>query len=82
MHDTVSSAQHVALQDPAVPKRAGAILAALILAAVVCKLNIAAGPVALPAIGEVSGSSQALLNLVSIGAPFGLAMSVLYFESA
>ncbi|MHC9046842.1 MFS transporter [Microbacterium saperdae] len=79
MHDTVSSARHVALQESAVPKRAGAILTALVLAAVVCKLNIAAGPVALPAIGEVFGSSQALLNLVSIGAPFGLAMSVLYF---
>lgn len=79
MPDTVSSGSHVALQEQAAPRGAGPILAALILAAVVCKLNIAAGPVALPAIGEVFGSSQAMLNLVSIGAPFGLAMSVLYF---
>lgn len=79
MHDTVTSTQNISPQEQPAPKRAGAILAALILAAVVCKLNIAAGPVALPAIGEVFGSSQAMLNLVSIGAPFGLAMSVLYF---
>lgn len=61
------------------PARAGAILSVLVLAAVVCKLNIAAGPVALPAIGTAFESSQALLNLVAVGAPLGLAMSVLYF---
>jgi DHA2 family multidrug resistance protein-like MFS transporter len=72
---TASAAVTTATQ----PARAGAILSVLILAAVVCKLNIAAGPVALPAIGTAFESSQALLNLVAVGAPLGLAMSVLYF---
>lgn len=68
-----------AVATPTTPQRAGAILSVLILAAVVCKLNIAAGPVALPAIGAAFESPQALLNLVAVGAPLGLAMSVLYF---
>lgn len=61
------------------PPRAGLVLTALLVAAVVCNINIAAATVALPAIGASFDASQTQLNLVGLGAGLGLAMSVLYF---
>ncbi|KQR92215.1 MAG: MFS transporter [Microbacterium ginsengisoli] len=63
---------------PATPVRAGIVLTALVLAAVVCNINVAAATVALPSIGDAFGASQTALNLVGIGNGLGLAMSVLY----
>ncbi|HEY5976666.1 MAG TPA: MFS transporter [Solirubrobacterales bacterium] len=60
------------------PKRAGLILAALILVAAVANLNLAVANVALPDIGKAFGSSQTTLNLIAVGYSLGLATSVLY----
>ncbi|HZO05025.1 MAG TPA: MFS transporter, partial [Solirubrobacterales bacterium] len=60
------------------PKRAGAILATLILVAAVANLNLAVANVALPDIGQAFDAGQTELNLVAVGYSLGLAASVLY----
>jgi MFS transporter, DHA2 family, multidrug resistance protein len=60
------------------PARAGIVLTALILAAIVANLNLSVANVALPDIGRALDASQTELNLVAIGCTLGLAMSVLY----
>lgn len=60
------------------PKRAGVILAALILVAAVANLNLAVANVALPEIGKDLDASQTALNLIAVGFSLGLAASVLY----
>ncbi len=60
------------------PKRAGLVLAALILVAAVANLNLAVANVALPDIGKAFDASQTTLNLVAVGYSLGLATSVLY----
>ncbi|HKB50980.1 MAG TPA: MFS transporter [Solirubrobacterales bacterium] len=60
------------------PKRAGLVLAALILVAAVANLNLAVANVALPDIGKAFNAGQTSLNLVAIGYSLGLATSVLY----
>lgn len=64
---------------PDVPERAGLVLSALILGALVCNINLAAANVALPDIGDAFNASQTALNIVAVGCSLGLAMSVLYF---
>lgn len=64
--------------SPATPRRAGAALTALILAAVVANLNLSVANVALPDIGKAFDASQTQVNLVATGCTLGLAMSVLY----
>ena len=61
-----------------VPKRAGIVLTALILAAVVANLNLSVANVALPDIGKALDAGQTEINLIAIGCTLGLAMSVLY----
>lgn len=60
------------------PRRAGLVLAALILVAAVANLNLAVANVALPDIGKAFNAGQTTLNLVAIGYSLGLATSVLY----
>lgn len=60
------------------PRRPGLVLAALILGALVCNINLAAANIALPGIGDAFGAGQTSLNLVAVGCSLGLAMSVLY----
>ncbi len=60
------------------PKRAGLVLAALILVAAVANLNLAVANVALPDIGKAFDAGQTTLNLVAVGYSLGLAASVLY----
>jgi DHA2 family multidrug resistance protein-like MFS transporter len=60
------------------PKRAGLVLASLILVAAVANLNLAVANVALPDIGKAFNASQTTLNLVAVGYSLGLATSVLY----
>jgi DHA2 family multidrug resistance protein-like MFS transporter len=60
------------------PKRAAAVLAALIAVAAVANLNLAVANVALPDIGKAFDASQTALNLVAVGYSLGLAASVLY----
>jgi len=60
------------------PKRAGAVLASLILVAAVANLNLAVANVALPDIGKAFDAGQTTLNLVAVGYSLGLAGSVLY----
>ena len=60
------------------PKRAGLVLAALILVAAVANLNLAVANVALPDIGKAFDSGQTTLNLIAVGYSLGLATSVLY----
>jgi len=62
-----------------VPSRAGLVLTALTLGALVCNINLAAANVALPEVGDAFGASQTALNIVAVGTSLGLAMSVLYF---
>ena len=62
-----------------VPKRAGLVLASLILGAFVCNINLSVANVALPDIGKAFDASQTALTLVAVGCTLGLAMSVLYF---
>lgn len=61
-----------------VPQRPRMVLAALVLAALVCNLNLAAANIALPEIGDEFAAGQTGLNLVALGCSLGLAMSVLY----
>src|SRR4051795_3294662 len=60
------------------PRRAGLVLAALILGAAVANLNLAVANVALPSIGKAFDSSQTSLNMIAVGYALGLAASVLY----
>jgi len=60
------------------PKRAGVVLATLIIVAAVANLNLAVANVALPDIGKAFDASQTALNLVAVGYSLGLATSVLY----
>ena len=62
----------------AFPPRAGLVLTALILGAIVANLNLSVANVALPDIGKAFGAGQTQINLVAIGCTLGLAMSVLY----
>ena len=64
--------------SPAVPARAGLVLAALILGAIVANVNLSVANIALPDIGRVFDATQTQVNLVAIGCTLGLAMSVLY----
>ena len=68
----------VASETSTTPKRAGLVLTALILAAIVANLNLSVANVALPDIGKAFATGQTQLNLVAIGCTLGLAMSVLY----
>jgi DHA2 family multidrug resistance protein-like MFS transporter len=61
------------------PRRAGLVLAALILVAAVANLNLAVANVALPSIAQAFDSGQTTLNLIAVGYSLGLAASVLYF---
>lgn len=60
------------------PRRAGIVLTALILGAIVANLNLSVANVALPDIGKSLDASQTELNFIAIGCTLGLAMSVLY----
>ena len=60
------------------PKRAGAVLATLILVAGVANLNLAVANVALPDIGQAFGAGQTMIDLIAVGYSLGLAASVLY----
>ena len=60
------------------PKRAGAVLATLILVAGVANLNLAVANVALPDIGKAFGAGQTMIDLIAVGYSLGLAASVLY----
>lgn len=71
------TAQRVA-RDSSVLRRPRLVLAALVLAALVCNLNLAAANIALPDIGDDFAAGQTGLNLVALGCSLGLAMSVLY----
>ncbi|HVD86423.1 MAG TPA: MFS transporter [Solirubrobacterales bacterium] len=64
--------------ESSAPRRAGLVLAALILVAAVANLNLAVANVALPDIGKAFDASQTTLNLVAVGYSLGLAASVLY----
>ncbi|MGA1147215.1 MAG: MFS transporter, partial [Candidatus Nanopelagicales bacterium] len=67
-----------ASQSQAAPKRAGLVLTALILGAIVANINLSVANVALPDIGSALDASQTQLNLIAVGCTLGLAMSVLY----
>ncbi len=60
------------------PKRAGLVLASLILGAAVANMPLAMANVALPSIGAAFDASQTQLNLVAVGYSLGLACSVLW----
>jgi DHA2 family multidrug resistance protein-like MFS transporter len=60
------------------PRRAGLVLASLILVAAVANLNLSVANVALPEIGASFDSSQTMLNLIAVGYSLGLAASVLW----
>jgi DHA2 family multidrug resistance protein-like MFS transporter len=60
------------------PKRAGLVLATLILVAGVANLNLAVANVALPDIGQAFGAGQTMIDLIAVGYSLGLAASVLY----
>jgi EmrB/QacA subfamily drug resistance transporter len=62
----------------AAPKKAGLVLAALILGAAVANLNLTVANVALPSIGKHFDSSQTVLDLIAVGYSLGLACSVLW----
>lgn len=72
---TGSAAQALTAQAP---RRAGFVLTALILGAIVANLNLSVANVALPDIGKALDASQTEINLIAIGCTLGLAMSVLY----
>jgi EmrB/QacA subfamily drug resistance transporter len=60
------------------PKRAGLVLATLILVAGVANLNLAVANVALPDIGKAFDAGQTAVDLIAVGYSLGLAASVLY----
>jgi len=61
-----------------VPARSGLVLTTLILAALVCNVNLSVANIALSSIGRAFQTGQTPLNLVAVGCSLGLAMSVLY----
>lgn len=61
------------------PRRAGLVLASLIVGAIVCNVNLSVANIALPDIARSLDASQTMVNLVAIGTTLGLAMSVLWF---
>lgn len=61
------------------PRRSGLVLAALIMSALVCNINLSVANVAIPSIGRRFSAGQISLNLMAVGCTFGLAISVLYF---
>lgn len=63
---------------PGFPKRAGWVLAALVLTEAVANLNLSVANVALPSIGRAFDASQTGLNLVAVSYSLGLAASVLW----
>ncbi|HEX5526482.1 MAG TPA: MFS transporter [Solirubrobacterales bacterium] len=64
--------------EAAAPKRAGLVLATLILVAGVANLNLAVANVALPDIGKAFDAGQTAIDLIAVGYSLGLAASVLY----
>lgn len=60
------------------PRRAGLVLASLILVAAVANLNLAVANVALPDIGRAFEAGQTTVNLIAVGYSLGLAATVLY----
>ncbi len=70
--------QAAAPSTQAAPKKAGLVLTALILGAIVANINLSVANVALPDIGSSLDASQTQLNLIAVGCTLGLAMSVLY----
>jgi MFS transporter, DHA2 family, multidrug resistance protein len=60
------------------PKKAGWVLASLILVAAVANLNLSVANVALPDIGRHFDSGQTTLDLIAVGYSLGLACSVLW----
>lgn len=54
------------------------MLSTLILAALVCNVNLSVANIALSSIGRAFDTDQTQLNLVALGCSLGLAMSVLY----
>ena len=64
--------------ESSAPKRAGIVLATLILVAGVANLNLAVANVALPDIGKDFDASQVSMDLIAVGYSLGLAGSVLY----
>ena len=64
--------------ESSAPKRAGLVLATLILVAGVANLNLAVANVALPDIGKAFDAGQTELDLIAVGYSLGLAASVLY----
>ena len=75
----VSTAQQGASSIPTrSPARAGLVLTTLILAALVCNVNLSVANIALSSIGRSFDADQTQLNLVALGCSLGLAMSVLY----
>jgi DHA2 family multidrug resistance protein-like MFS transporter len=62
----------------AAPRRAGLVLASLILVAAVANLNLSVANVALPSIGRQFDSGQTTLDLIAVGYSLGLACSVLW----
>ena len=70
--DAHPNATHASGSGPPVaPQRAGLVLATLIRAAVVAKLNMAVADVALPTIGAAFDASQTALDLVAVGHALG-----------
>ena len=59
---------------PVTPRRAGLVLASLIIGAVVCNVNLSVANIALPDIARSLDASQTTVNLVAIGTTLGLAM--------
>ncbi|MGV1048104.1 MAG: MFS transporter [Solirubrobacterales bacterium] len=64
--------------ESSAPKRAGVVLATLILVAGVANLNLSVANVALPDIGKDFDAGQTAVDLIAVGYSLGLAASVLY----
>lgn len=58
------------------PPRAGLVLTALLVSAVVCNVNTVVAGLAVPLIGAQFDASQTALNLVALATGFGLSASV------
>lgn len=66
------------MEAASAPRRAGLVLASLILVAAVANLNLAVANVALPDIGRAFDAGQTTVNLIAVGYSLGLAATVLY----
>ncbi len=64
--------------ESSAPKRAGIVLATLILVAGVANINLSVANVALPDIGKDFDAGQTMVDLIAVGYSLGLAASVLY----